>query len=479
MVESKSTQLSRFKMKKIRLRTIYIVTDWVSTLLGVILFSLCRYMLIPNLEKVYHGFGNFLGSHGVLMTLALFPPIMILINYLTGYYVKVSSKSRIDELLRTISAIAVATLIFFFIALLNDFQPMRRIHYELISVFALSLFITVWPSRFLLTSFLNRRLARRSPGRYAMICRGNDIPGSLDAIGKICGNRIISHVYPIDEHTGCDLPVVGIEDLRTLVASGSISGVIIAPSAFGSEELQRFMHILYQLNAEVLVSPDDRALAMGSVVRFDHVTGDPLIDITSPRLPDAMVSIKRFADVTVSGIALVAAAPVILILAAIIRLQSPGPAFYSQERIGFHRRPFMIHKLRSMIVDSEKDKPQLSSDHDPRVTPIGRFMRKYRLDELPNLWNVFVGEMSLVGPRPEREYFIRQIVEAAPHYTLLHTVRPGLTSWGMVKFGYASDVPQMVERLRYDILYIQNLSLEVDVKILMHTLLTIIKGEGK
>lgn len=254
---------------------------------------------------------------------------------------------------------------------------------------------------------------------------------------------------------------------------------MLAPSALESDGLQRLLHTLYQLDVPVLVSPDDRAVAMGTVMKYDHVTGDPFVDITRPYMSDSMISVKRFADVVVSALGLIITSPLILGLGIAVRIQSRGPMFYSQERIGYHRRPFMIHKLRSMVADSEADGPQLSSDDDPRVTPVGRFMRKYRLDELPNLWNVLVGEMSLVGPRPEREYFIRRIVRRAPHYTLLHLVRPGLTSWGMVKYGYASDVDQMVERLRYDILYIQNLSFEVDLKILLHTFLTVVRGEGK
>lgn len=131
-----------------------------------------------------------------------------------------------------------------------------------------------------------------------------------------------------------------------------------------------------------------------------------------------------------------------------------------------------------MIPDAEPTGPRLSSESDPRVTPIGRFMRKYRLDELPQFWNVLKGEMSLVGPRPEREYFIRQILKKAPYYSLLHQVRPGLTSWGMVKHGYASTVDGMIERARFDLIYLENISLIVDLKILLHTVNTVIKGRG-
>jgi lipopolysaccharide/colanic/teichoic acid biosynthesis glycosyltransferase len=132
-----------------------------------------------------------------------------------------------------------------------------------------------------------------------------------------------------------------------------------------------------------------------------------------------------------------------------------------------------------MFTDAEANGPALSSSQDKRITPSGKWMRKYRLDELPQFYNVLIGEMSLVGPRPEREFFINQILTLAPHYKHLHRVKPGITSWGQVKYGYAENVEQMVERLKFDILYIENRSLAVDIRILIYTIKTIIDGDGK
>ena len=179
-----------------------------------------------------------------------------------------------------------------------------------------------------------------------------------------------------------------------------------------------------------------------------------------------------------SAVALLALTPVFAVIALLIKRDSAGPVFYRQTRVGYRKRPFGIIKFRSMRTDAESGGPALSTPDDPRITHVGRFLRKYRLDELPQFWNVLRGDMSLVGPRPEREHYVRQIVERVPYYSMIHQVRPGITSWGMVKYGYASSVDEMIERLRYDLLYIENVSFGLDIKILFHTVNTVLTGKG-
>jgi lipopolysaccharide/colanic/teichoic acid biosynthesis glycosyltransferase len=193
---------------------------------------------------------------------------------------------------------------------------------------------------------------------------------------------------------------------------------------------------------------------------------------------DYQAIIKTVIDYSVTILCLILLIPVILILAITIKISGKGSVIHSQKRIGRYGKSFTLYKFRSMHFGTEDGIPLLSGKRDKRITAVGRFMRKHKFDEIPNFVNVLKGEMSLVGPRPEQQYFIDQIVLKAPQYKLLQKVKPGITSWGQVKYGYASTVDEMIERLEYDLFYLENRSFWFDLKVAFHTIGIIFKGEG-
>jgi exopolysaccharide biosynthesis polyprenyl glycosylphosphotransferase len=299
---------------------------------------------------------------------------------------------------------------------------------------------------------------------------------------KSAGNQIVGFVTinggpktPLSNH----IPHLGkLDNLIDTINNQKIEEVIIAIEPSEREKIQQILAKTKATNVMIKAIPDLLDILSGSV-KMSSLFGVPLIELSHELLPAWQENAKRVIDVLFSTLALIILSPFLLFLAIGVKLSSKGPILYSHERVGRYGKPFNIYKFRSMFIDAEKNGPALSSKDDPRVTRFGRLMRKMRFDELPQFYNVLTGDMSIVGPRPERQYYIEQIVHHAPHYLLLFKVRPGITSWGQVKFGYAENVTEMIQRLNYDIIYLENMSLYVDLKIMIYTIKTVFEASGK
>jgi len=417
--------------------------------------------------------------------LLLVPTFWVTMYFVSGQYYEIFRRYRVKELAEVSMTTIVGVLAIFFVLLLDDHVIDYKGYYKSILVLTSSHILLTLTGRLIHTTATVRKVHSGVLGFNTIMVGGNaralNLFEEIQQMKSSPGLRFVGFVRVngndnlLEKH----IPFLGkYPSLPEIIDANHIVEVIVAVESGDHKDLEQIISLLQDKNVRISIIPDMYDILSGSV-KLNSVYGVPLIRINQGNMPLWQFALKRLIDMVCSILALIVLSPLIVIIAVAIKYSSRGPVFFSQQRIGRYGQPFRIYKFRSMIVNAEAEGPKLSSENDTRVTRVGRILRKSRMDEIPQFFNVLMGEMSLVGPRPEREYFIQQIMEKAPHYRHLHRVRPGITSWGQVKFGYAENVDQMIQRLKYDILYIENMSLAMDIKILFYTILIVLKGTGK
>ncbi|OGX87018.1 polyprenyl glycosylphosphotransferase [Hymenobacter glacialis] len=461
-----------------------VAADFGAALLAWMCFFLLRKYLLNELTGYHFNSVALLNLTSSALAIAIFWTVLYV---LIGEYRDIYRKSRLSEIIRLARVSLLGAVVIFFVLLLDDEGVVNyRLYYKTISAYFLLHFTITAVLRTWAVSSVQRQIRKGRISFPTLLVGSNALAlhtyRELERTSKHLGLQLIgftSITKTVDPGLAAELPDRGAyHRLPTLVRDLKVEQIVIAIEPSEHRLIQNILTLLEGTPARISILPDLYQMLLGSV-KVNHLFGTPLIEIKHDLLSVWQGVVKRLFDVVGSALFMVLASWVYAFTAVMVKLSSPGPVFYRQERIGINGHPFRIIKFRSMYLDAEKLGPALSSDHDPRITKWGRFMRKVRLDELPQFWNVLKGDMSVVGPRPERQFFIDQIVKIAPHYRHLHRVRPGLTSLGQVKYGYAETVAQMVERLKFDILYIENMSLAMDFRVLLYTLKIIVEGRGK
>jgi len=466
-------------VNKQKITTKYIIYDLIAAIAVWVLFTIFRRAV--NDAQLFPNVQIFFPKYDYYSSLIIYPLISIFIHYITGFYLQPHKHSIINTIVSTLTSASIISFAIFFALLLDDIVVSYRYYYYSIFVlFGLQFGITAI-LRILINNDTEQHYKQKKWQLNTLIVGtgANALKVATDLQknsykNTVCGFVEVNH----SATTVYKEKILGnFQQIDNIIATCQADEVIIALE--NPDELQLFHYInaLFRHNIEIKFTPRLYEILTGSA-RIGKMGFQPLVSLTEIHMPDWQIAVKRLFDVVVSFLMIIMLIPAFIYFAVIIKKDSKGPVFYWQERIGRNGKPFQILKFRTMYTSSENGTPKLSSPNDSRITNIGRILRKYRLDELPQFWNVIKGEMSIVGPRPERKYYINQIIEQAPYYCLLYKIRPGLTSWGPIKIGYSDTIEKMIERLNFDIIYMENMSIVNDIRIMVLTVEILFNGKG-
>lgn len=455
------------------------MADILSALIVWILFMVFRKIVVD--AQIFTDLNILVPNYNILPGFLFFPLSCLFVYYLTGIYIRPDKQSGTTALFSTFVATGIIAFTIFFVLLIDDMVvTYQYYYYSLLVLFALLFFIT-FTCRYLIIRGIKRAIRNGEVFVNTIIIgTGKNARSMSQEIEKNAIEYRLKGFVSI-ENSVVEVPkdrIIGYyNSIGEIIQKHNIGDVIISLDNPDEFQLFKIINQLYKYDVEIRFTPRLYEILTGGS-RIKMIGVSPLVNITTLNMPDWQFSVKRLIDIVVSVIALLLLSPLLIYFMIKVKTDSAGPVFYRQERIGYQGKPFKIIKFRTMYMNSENGTPRLSSAFDPRITPVGRVLRKYRIDELPQFVNILKGDMSLVGPRPERSFYIKQIIEVAPYYCLLYKIRPGLTSWGPIKIGYSDTVEKMIERLNYDIIYLDNMSLINDFKILFQTIEIIFKGKG-
>jgi exopolysaccharide biosynthesis polyprenyl glycosylphosphotransferase len=446
----------------------------------IVWFGFVVFRKAVNDIQVFDSIRILIPKFNYLSSLLLFPFYCVFINYLSGFYLNSLKKTKLSLIFSTLASSIIISVSVFFVLKLGDVMvSYQYFYFSLLVLFSLLFTVTYLLRNIIYSNIQKNYKSKKWTVNTLIIGTGNNAKKIADDIEKYSPqNTLVGFVSINSQIVVPKEKVLGnMQQIASIIDNNKIQESIVVLDNTDEQQLFNIINSLYKFNIDIQFTPRLYEILTGSA-KINNLDMNPLVSITDSTMTDCEASLKRFFDIVISFIAITILSPLLIYFALKIKSDSKGPVFYRQERIGRFGLPFKILKFRTMYLGSETGVPKLSSANDDRITPFGKILRKYRIDEVPQFWNILKGDMSLVGPRPERRFYINQIVEQAPYYCLLYKIRPGLTSWGPIKIGYSDSIEKMIERLNYDIIYMENMSLFTDLKILIYTIEIIFKGKG-